>query len=340
MYILTPSIPKRIEGYRWQSFAPPAAGQSGRFRGLICHRRIHVGRRFAEIVAAAGWLLPGTPIEERRADPAQACYDPQPSFLEVFAPFYRLEATHAVKRHPAIVGFFDSMLGGEVLAHPLHVIRNVFPQREDFTTRAHQDYVHIQGTPETYTVWLPMHDCPRTMGGLAVAEGSHRSGVADFAVSSGAGGLEVVEPYEGRWRTGDFALGDALVFHSMTVHKGLPNRSECIRHSMDPRYQRADEPISEVSMRPYSGCGTWEEVYADWTTEDLKYYWERQNPKVVPFDWQYYERRDEMAFELAAAGDETARAALMRIVQRDPKPEKKARASAALDALDRETATA
>ncbi|MDP7179292.1 MAG: transposase [Verrucomicrobiota bacterium] len=40
MYILPPSIPKRIEGYRWQSFAPPAAGQSGRFRGLICHRRI------------------------------------------------------------------------------------------------------------------------------------------------------------------------------------------------------------------------------------------------------------------------------------------------------------
>ena len=27
MYILPPSIPKRIEGYRWQSFAPPAAGQ-------------------------------------------------------------------------------------------------------------------------------------------------------------------------------------------------------------------------------------------------------------------------------------------------------------------------
>ncbi len=43
MYILPPSIPKRIEGYRWQSFAPPAAGQSGRFRGLICHRRIQGG---------------------------------------------------------------------------------------------------------------------------------------------------------------------------------------------------------------------------------------------------------------------------------------------------------
>ena len=39
MYILPPSISKKIEGYRWQSFTPPAAGKSHRFRGLICHRR-------------------------------------------------------------------------------------------------------------------------------------------------------------------------------------------------------------------------------------------------------------------------------------------------------------
>ena len=42
MYILPPSISKKIEGYRWQSFTPPAAGKSRRFRGLICHRRSHL----------------------------------------------------------------------------------------------------------------------------------------------------------------------------------------------------------------------------------------------------------------------------------------------------------
>ena len=35
------AISKKIEGYRWQSFTPPAAGKSRRFRGLICHRRSH-----------------------------------------------------------------------------------------------------------------------------------------------------------------------------------------------------------------------------------------------------------------------------------------------------------
>ena len=42
MYILPPSISKKIEGYRWQSSTPPAAGKSRRFRGLICHRRSHL----------------------------------------------------------------------------------------------------------------------------------------------------------------------------------------------------------------------------------------------------------------------------------------------------------
>lgn len=304
-------------------------------RGLVPGQAVaEAGRTFTEIVAEAGWLLPETPIEGRIADPEKACFDPQPHFLEVFARFYRLELTHALKHHPAIIGFLERLLGAEILVHPLHVIRNVFPQREEFTTRPHQDYVHIQGTPETYTVWLPLHDCPRQMGGLAVAEASHLDGVRDFAVSSGAGGLEVVEPFEGQWRSGDFKLSDALIFHSMNVHKGLPNRSKSIRHSMDPRYQRAGEPISEVSIRPYSGCGSWEEIYAGWASDELKYYWQRQKPTVVAFDWQYYERRDEMAFALAKEGNETARAALMRIVQRDPTPEKQARASAALATLD------
>ena len=45
VYILPPSISKKIEAYRWQCFTPPAAGKSRRFRGLICHRRSHADRR-------------------------------------------------------------------------------------------------------------------------------------------------------------------------------------------------------------------------------------------------------------------------------------------------------
>ena len=36
-----PRPPRRRKGLKWQSFAPPAARQSRRYRGLISHRRSH-----------------------------------------------------------------------------------------------------------------------------------------------------------------------------------------------------------------------------------------------------------------------------------------------------------
>jgi hypothetical protein len=295
-----------------------------------------VGRSFLEIVADGGWLQPGTAVEDRIADPAKACVDPEERFLSVFRRFWQRQSTHELKHHPAIVGFFERLFGEAVLVHPLFVARNIFPQREEFTTRPHQDYVHIQGTARTYTVWLPLHDVPGEMGGLAVAEGSHRAGVHSFTVAKGAGGLETDASFEGAWRTGPFRAGDALIFHSMAVHQGRPNLTPCLRHSLDARYQRASEPISEVSMKPYSGCGTWEEVYAGWDRDALKYYWRKFEPAVLPFDYQYYDRRDEIAYAMAERGDETARAALMRIVQRDPREAKRTRASRLLESLDRQ----
>ena len=293
-----------------------------------------VGRQFAEIVRAAGWTLYDTSIGDRIADHQMACVDPEPKYIEVFKRFYQLEMTHALKRHPKLIVFFQKLLGGEVLTHPLHVIRNVFPNKAEYTTRAHQDYVHIQGTVETYTAWIPFHDCPKKMGGLAVADGSHLDGVKDFTVSNGAGGLETIDPHQDKWRTGDFKIGDVLIFHSMIVHKGLANHSQSIRQSMDPRYQRAEDPISEVSMQPYAGCGTWEEIYSSWSKNETKYYWRSQNPRIVPFDWQYYDKRDQIAFDMAYAGNNEAKSALMRIIQRDPNPEKVIKAKTALANLD------
>jgi hypothetical protein len=53
---------------------------------------------------------------------------------------------------------------------------------------------------------------------------------------------------------------------------------------------------------------------------------------------QYYEKRDRIAFDLAEHGDQTARATLLRIVQRDPSPQKRERASALLARLDPQAA--
>jgi hypothetical protein len=218
--------------------------------------------------------------------------------------------------------------------HPLFVMRNIFPQRPESTTPAHQDFVHIQGTPATYTVWIPLGDCPMEQGSLQVAAGSHRDGVRDFRVTNGSGGLEVVDPLADRWRASPFTAGDVLIFHSLTVHKGLPNRSDRLRQSMDARYQRVSEPVSELSLNPYAGLFTWDEVYAGWQSTAFQYYWRRQRIAIGEFDRRYYDRRDVIAFEMAERGDRTARASLLRIVQRDTDARKRERAAALLAALD------
>ena len=248
--------------------------------------------------------------------------------------FYRSEDGHALKLHPNIMGLFERLFGEPVLAHPLLIPRCIFPQRPEFTTPSHQDFPHIQGTTETMSLWLPLGDCPAEMGGLAIARGSHNDGVRDFTVSNGAGAMEVIDPLEGSWVAGPLEAGDVLIFHSLTVHKGLPNLTDRLRLSLDNRYQRASEPICERCLQPYAGCGTWDEIYAGWRAEELPYYWRKQAPRIAEFDMQYYEKRDQIAFDLAEHGDRTARATLLRIVQRDPSEQKRARASALLARLD------
>ena len=282
--------------------------------------------RCLDVIAEAGWLKAGTPVDAAITDPAAACADPDERSVAVLARLYRLEALHALKHHPALIGFFERLFDAEVLVHPLVIPRNIFPDRADFTTPPHQDFPHIQGTAETCTAWIPLADCPIEHGGLGIASGSHQAGVRDFRVCSGAGAMEVEDPLHGRWVGGDFALGDVLIFHSMTVHRGLPNRTDRLRQSIDMRYQRAADPVTEVSLSPYAGTGTWDEIYAEWPTDAHKYYWRAQNPRVAPFDRSYYDRRDAMAFEMAKNGEPEALAALRRIAQRDPDPNKRGHA--------------
>ena len=89
----------------------------------------------------------------------------------------------------------------------------------------------------------------------------------------------------------------------------------------------------EISLRPYADLFTWDEVYASWQSTQYQHYWHALSPNIVPIDRQYYEVRDQMAFDLATSGDPSARAALMRIIQRDPDPSKRTHAAKLVDEL-------
>lgn len=293
-----------------------------------------VRRRLLEKAAAGGWLDPEHPVEDAIALPSAACKDPEERYMRVFRGLWTDEELHRLRTHPNVLGLFQRIFGEPALVHPMFVQRNIFPQREDFdfTTGIHQDKVHIGGATN-HALWVPLGDCPREKGPLAVAAGSHSAGVLDTRVGAGAGGMDISVPVPGTWVTGDFAAGDALIFSDTTVHQALPNRSRELRQSFDARYQPISQPVAEPNMRPYAGNGTWEEVYAGWSDTEQAWYWKALNPTVVPFDTSYYDRRDRMAFEMAERGDLAARDALLRIVQRDADADKRARARGLLSTL-------
>jgi hypothetical protein len=296
---------------------------------------LRVRRRLLEKASAGGWLDPESPVEWGVACPAAACKDPEDSYMKVFRGIWADEELHRLRTQPAVLALFERIFGEPALAHPLFIQRNIFPQSEDFdfTTGAHQDRVHIGGAT-SYAVWLPLHDCPPEQGSLAVAAGSHRAGIFDTTVGNGAGGMEISGTIPGAWVTGSFAVGDALVFMDHTVHRALPNRTRVIRQSVDARYQRVSQPVADKNLETYAGTGTWEEIYAQWQSTEDQYYWRNFDLEVIPFDFSYYERRDEMAFEMAENGDLSTRDTLLRIVQRDHDPQKRARAEQLLTRLE------
>ena len=73
--------------------------------------------------------------------------------------------------------------------------------------------------------------------------------------------------------------GDVLIFHSMLVHKGVPNRSDRLRMSMDVRFQRVDAPFNFDNAQTDGQPLSWEDVYAGWESDALKYYWKRLPPE-------------------------------------------------------------
>jgi hypothetical protein len=259
---------------------------------------IDLRQRMLQVVADHGWIAPGTnllegwidrdainqvPAEEMRLDVgvSKAAYDA----------VQKLEAFHRMPHHPKLLQVYRLLFDAQVLPHPRHIARMISPHQAMTPTPAHQDFIHIQGTTNTWTAWFPLHDCPRSRGPLVALRGSHRHGMIEVKPASGAGGVGVqLCPGETDWVGGDYALGDVLTFNSFTVHRALKSDGgNQMRLSLDVRYQPADQEVEPHSLLPHCEL-SWEQIYAGWEKDDLKYYWKRFPLKLSQWDemirWQ------------------------------------------------------
>ncbi len=227
------------------------------FRGLVpTDEVLSVRHDVLETLRSAGWLDPSHDLMEGIARPGMAPKtEGQPEYTAVYRQVLRLPRFHNFPSHPSLMSIARRLIDGEILVHPRRIGRITFPGSQALTTPAHQDHFYIRGTVETYSCWVPLGDCPIELGGLAIGSGTHHQGFIEHSVShpGAIGGRGVpVDEAQAEWHTTDFQMGDALFFHSYTIHKALPNLSpERLRLSTDNRYQHSEDEIDPAALRPH-----------------------------------------------------------------------------------------
>ena len=243
---------------------------------------LRLRRDIAAILAGVGWLDAGTdPLDAISTQGAKLMGTPE--FIPIYDAMQRLESFHTMAHEPALLNVAEALLGERGMPQPSTIVRVLFPDKLEYTTPPHQDFVLVQGTPEVWTAWIPLGPCPARLGGLAVLRGSHRRGILPVHQRKGAGGLGVDEGYlDGEWISSPFERGDTLFFHSKTVHQGVPNVSgNRIRLSVDYRYQKLTDKIMWKNLGVHQGRLTWPEVYAGWKSDRYQYYWDGYQREVV-----------------------------------------------------------
>jgi ectoine hydroxylase-related dioxygenase (phytanoyl-CoA dioxygenase family) len=226
------------------------------------------------ILNRAGWLRSDSDPFDRIANPGAACFEDDSAFKAVYDQIFCLPSFHGLPHHPLLQQVMKLLVGPHLLIHPKPVGRLIFPNFARAITPPHQDHTAVAGDEETFTAWLPLHDCPIEQGPLRVMAGSHR-----FGLQATAGQTGCIPPGTERgseWVGGEVNAGDLLLFSSLTVHEAAPNKSSRMRISLDYRfqsYQRAVNPAALVFAG--SGRRSWERTYANWPSDELKYYWSR-----------------------------------------------------------------
>ena len=225
---------------------------------------LEVRRAFVQILDDAGWLDAGRddPLSTRaRQTPLGTKLEGQDEYRPIMRAFQSLESFHSLSKSPRLLGVLDALFDEPTFVHPRNIGRIILPQKNDFKTMPHQDWVHIQGCANTVTGWLPLGDVSVDDGGLAVLEGSSRFGVRRhwnkdlLGLVGGAGGIGVTcKQLEERgcvWKTAEYKAGDMLLFNSLAIHQALPNLSDDIRLSCDFRYSGLSKEVVPDGLLPH-----------------------------------------------------------------------------------------
>jgi hypothetical protein len=195
-----------------------------------------VGRVGLGFLQEAGWTETGPdPVTARPRAPVRAVRMrdavPDPGYRRILAD----PGFNSLPYVTPLAALMGQILGPTGFCYPMKLPRIVYPCSivpRPPGTYIHRDYRAVQ---DMFTAWVPLGSVPTTLGGLAIEPGSQRRPLTRDRYRS----LDRLEP---GWLTTDYEPGDVLVFHGLTTHAALPNRSPRLRFSAEYRWQLADQP--------------------------------------------------------------------------------------------------
>lgn len=233
------------------------------FRGLLSPESpARLLELVASLVVELGFALPGkgapgSPREarvRRGAALAGTGYD-DPRWLTLQERVLPDPRFTDVGDDPALLGVLEALFGEPPMTRRGDICRLVLPGAPHLTTPPHQDHYYTGGTPDLWTAWLPLVETPLDLGPLAVLPGSHRAGLLPHE-GEGAGRQGVALPKGATLIASPVSPGDAILFHCLTVHCALANRTaDRVRLSVDFRYQAASEPVHVMRLDGVSARG-------------------------------------------------------------------------------------
>lgn len=255
------------------------------FAGLLSPSKVNgVRSQILPVCDRNGWVKEGSELLDGVAKSDVAVLDDaDPRWRTFYDDTLKIRDFHELALDANLIHVFEVLFGEPVLPHSRNICRVVFPGTASHSTPPHQDHFYIGGSDDMWTAWIPCGDCPASLGGLAVAKGSHRQGKLDVKEAVGAGSHQVDVKEDQVWVGGDYACGDVILLHNLTIHQGQDNLSQDrLRLSCDFRYQPRSHPVRADSLVPHMDWLTWEEIYQDWEpTDPLKHYWKDWDLQIV-----------------------------------------------------------
>lgn len=199
------------------------------------------------------------PFDTRLAKISNACSDPNWIWRNSFShQKIRTAGMFTLRTAPELLDVVGSVIGPEIFAHPQFNFRAKLPNQDITVIPWHQDLAYLipdeAGETLVVNVWLPLAKAYEENGCMQVIRGSHRYNLIAHNFHeqtpghTGGKGISEDELPPGDIFTAELNVGDILLTSERVVHRGLPNKGETVRWSIDTRYSQIGLPTGRANV--------------------------------------------------------------------------------------------